>query len=130
MSKVNKINSESTNMVLIYRAFNIEDLQRLRHQTAQVLPGQCVHYSQFVVQILYAASICCCLLNKLSERNLAEENNKMQLQNIVFIQNGAWECLCNSFTFQGCLSKLQPRLCGLSHTTTHTHTHTYNICVM
>ena len=50
MSKVNKVNPESAYCsTRKAEAFNIEDLQRLRHQTAQVQPGQCVHYSQFVV---------------------------------------------------------------------------------
>ena len=114
-------------MVLICRTFNIEDLNRLRHQTAQVLiPGQCVHYSQFVVQILYAASICCCLLNK-AERNLAEENNKAQLQNIVFIQNGGTgsDCL-NPSLFKVVCPSHNPGFVEPHHH--HTHTHIQHMC--
>merc|ERR1719305_1021753 len=92
VSKVNTINPELTNMVLIYRAFNIEDLQRLRHQTAQVQPGQCVHFLT-----VCGSNIICSFNLLLSAQQISRTEtwqkkiNNMQLQNIVFIQNGAWE---------------------------------------
>ena len=113
MSKVNKVNPESAYCsTRKAEAFNIEDLQRLRHQTAQVQPGQCVHYSQFVV--IFTKQL------QSVARNLAEENKKNQnaASNVFFIQNGACGCECLT------PSQSQGRhgwlwLCGPSHNTPH-----------
>ena len=118
----------------------MQNIQHWRFEQTTSLDGagprQCVHYSQFVVQILYAASFCCCLLNKLAafQEILSRINkpNKMQLQMFSSTKWRLWEWMFNPLTIQGRQVKVgQPGLvmwdlAPLCTVQVYNHTHVKN----
>jgi len=76
-------------MVLKCRTFNIEDLNRLRHQTAQVLDSAYTTHSLWFKYYMQLQSAAVCSTKQ--KETWQKENNKVQLQNLSSYKMAALE---------------------------------------